>query len=94
MMCCLACYVTMACSGGKSIRQQRLWEGPAEEGLAGFGNGLQWSAGLCNRMLGSTMACNRVLLLGSESWVGKWRFHIKKTNTTMPVASIGGNGAF
>ena len=25
MMCCLACYVTMACSGGKSIRQQRLF---------------------------------------------------------------------
>ena len=42
MMCCLAWYVAMACSGGKSIRQQRLWEGLPEglaealaEGLAG-----------------------------------------------------------
>ena len=33
MMCCLAWYVTMACSGGKSIRQQRLWVG-LSEGLA------------------------------------------------------------
>ncbi len=63
MMCSLAWYVTMACSGGKSIRQQRLWEGLAEEGLDGFVNGLQWSAGLCKRVLGSAMVCNRVLLL-------------------------------
>ena len=44
-MCCLAWYVTMACSGGKSIRQQRLCEGLAEEGLAaGLAEGL--AAGL------------------------------------------------
>ena len=34
MMCCLAWYVTMASSGGKRVRQQRLCEGLAEEGLA------------------------------------------------------------
>ena len=40
MVCCLAWYVTMACSGGKSIRQQRLWEGLAEGLAEGFAEGL------------------------------------------------------
>ena len=40
MVCCLAWYVTMACSGGKSIRQQRLWEGLAEGLVEGLAEGL------------------------------------------------------
>ena len=40
MVCCFVWYVAMACSGGKSIRQQRLWEGLAEGLAEGLSKGL------------------------------------------------------